>query len=97
MSDRLIGLIGLFLTVLGLAVSVFAVIDIRRQRSRREKAVIAARSIIERAYASLIHLKPAIVTLGATQPDSGPHKAIVTAINDTLEAINQQRDSLKSL
>jgi hypothetical protein len=97
MSDRLIGLIGLIFGILGLAVGVFAAIDIRRQRSRREKAVIAARAVIERAYGSLIHLKAAIVGLGSGQPDSDTHKVMLAAINDTLEAINQQRDSIQSL
>jgi hypothetical protein len=81
----------------GLGVSVFAIVDIRRQRSQREKAVIAARAVIERAYGSLIHLKPAIVALGAGRADSASQKAMIAAIDDTLEAINQQRDSIKAL
>jgi hypothetical protein len=75
-------------TILGLAglgVSIYAIRDNRRQRTQREKAVIAARSVIERAYGTLVSIKPAV--------DVKVH----AAINDSLAAINQERDTLKSL
>jgi hypothetical protein len=75
-------------TILGLAglgVSVFAIIDNRHQRSQREKAVIAARSVIERAYGTLIGIKPGVAANAAL------------AVNDALAAINQARNTQKSL
>jgi hypothetical protein len=82
------------LGILGLAVAVFSIVDNRRQRNQREKAVIAAREVIQRVYGALIGLKPAIV---AVQSDPDTSKAILLAMNDTLEAMNQQREILKSL
>jgi hypothetical protein len=90
MIDRLIALISL-------AAGIFAVLDSRRQRNRREKAVIAAREVIQRAYGSLIHLKGAVAAFGSSHTDPKPQEAIILAIDDTLEAINQQRDSIQSL
>jgi hypothetical protein len=76
------------LGIAGLAASVFAIIDNRRQRSQREKAVIAARATIERIYGLLIGIKPAVAP---TRPD------VEAAINDGLSAINQERQKLNAL
>jgi hypothetical protein len=78
----------IFETILGLAglsVSIYAIWDNKRQRTQREKAVIAARSVIERAYGTLVGIKPALAT------------NVHLAINDSLAAINQERETLKSL
>ena len=75
-------------TILGLAglgISIYAIWDNKRQRSQREKAVIAARSVIERAYGTLVGIKSAVDT------------SVHAAINDSLAAINQERETLKSL
>ena len=76
--DTILGLVGL-------GVSIYAILDNRRQRTQREKAVIAARSVIERAYGTLIGVKPAV--------DPSVH----AAINDGLAAINQERENLNRL
>ena len=73
----------------GLGVSVFAIIDNRRQRTKRERAVLAARAIIERTYGLLIGIKPAAI--------SSPVPGVEAAINDGLFAINQQRETLHRL
>lgn len=86
--DIWLGLAGLVLGVLGLAATVWAACDARRQRSAREKAVIAAHAVIERTYGLLIGIKPFVDPLGAE------HKA---ALNDGLQAINQQRGRLEGL
>ena len=80
--------LGLALGFLGLFATVGAGFDAHRQRSKREKAVIAAHSVIERTYGLLIGIKPFVEPLGEA------HKA---AINDGLQAINQQRDRLDDL
>jgi hypothetical protein len=46
--DTWLGIVGYALGFLGLGATVWAVLDARRQRSKREKAVIAAHSVIER-------------------------------------------------
>jgi hypothetical protein len=73
---------------LALAATIWAARDARRQRSEREKAVIAAHSVIERTYGLLIGIKPFVSPLGEE------HKA---AVNDGLQAINQQREMLSNL
>jgi hypothetical protein len=83
-------ILSLALTVIGLVLSYYGI----RQRNKREQAVIAAHRVIERVYGSLICLKPAIVAL---QPNPATSKALLDAINDSLEAVNQQRESLKAL
>jgi hypothetical protein len=78
-------------TILGLAglgVSTFAIIDNRRQRNQREKAVIAARTTIERIYGLLIGIKPAVDAEKVT---------LVAAINDGLSAINKEREKFDAL
>ena len=81
-------LLSILLGILGLVVSVFAIIDNRRQRTKREQAVMAARATIERIYGLLIGIKPAITS---TVP------GIESAVNDGLSAINQERDKLDAL
>jgi len=83
--DTLLGLAGLGVGLAGLGVSFYAIRDNRRQRTQREKAVIAAHSAIERAYGTLVGIKPAV--------NENVHKAI----NDGLDAINQERETLKGL
>jgi len=43
----------------GIGVSIFAIIDNRRQRTQREKGVIAAQATFEHVYDLLIGIKPA--------------------------------------
>ena len=83
-----IGVGGLFLGFVGVAATIWAAIDARKQRTEREKAVIVAHSIIERTYGLLIGIKPFIVPLGI------PH---IAAVDDGLSAINQQRVLLDKL
>jgi hypothetical protein len=78
-------MVGTILGLAGLGVSVFAILDNRRLRNEREKAVIAARATIERVYGLLIGIKPAVGT------------DVAAAINDGLSAINQQRKTLDAL
>lgn len=86
--DTWVGVAGCALAFLGLAATIWAVCDARRQRSKRERAVIAAYCVIERTYGLLVGIKPFVAPLGSN------HEA---AINDGLEAINQQRKDLKDL
>jgi hypothetical protein len=79
---------GELLGLISLVVAVWAVVDARHQRSKREKAVIAARSVIERTYGFLIGIKPFLMPLGED------HKA---AINNALQAIDQQRPGIAEL
>jgi hypothetical protein len=72
----------------GLGVALYAIIDNRRERNKREKAISAAREMIERTYGLLIGIKPAV---SPTLPEVGK------AIDDGLSAINQQREKLASL
>jgi hypothetical protein len=83
-----LGFLGLAGTVIGLGVAVCAWRDARRQRSKREKAVIAAHSVVERTYGLLIGIKPFVEPLG------DGHKA---AVNNGLQAIDQRRDELDAL
>ncbi len=83
-----LGIAGCALGFLGLGATVWAVCDARRQRSKREKAVIAAHSVIERTYGLLIGIKPFVTPLGP---------AYEAAVNDGLQAINQQRAGLAHL
>jgi hypothetical protein len=78
-------ILDIILGLAGLGVSIYAISDNKRQRTQREKAVIAARSVIERAYGTLVGIKPAV--------DTNVHPAI----NDALAAINQEREKLNSL
>jgi hypothetical protein len=80
-------LAGDILGICALGVSVFAVIDARRQRTKREKAVIAAHAAIARSYGLLIGIKPLITSLSGAE----------AAINDGLSAINQERKTLDAL
>ena len=83
-----LGFLGLAVGFLGLVATVWAARDARRQRSKREKAVIAAHSVIERTYGLLIGIKPFVMPLGAAQE---------AAVDDGLQAINQQRAGLADL
>jgi len=87
-SDAWFGVTGLGLGIAGLAATIWAALDARRQRTNREKAVIVAFSVIERTYGLLIGMKPSIAGLGKMHLD---------AMNDGLEAINQQRSTLEKL
>jgi hypothetical protein len=80
--------LGLALGFLGLVATVWSAYDARRQRSKREKAVIAAHSVIERTYGLLIGIKPFVEPLG------DGHKA---AVNNGLQAIDQRRAELDAL
>jgi hypothetical protein len=86
--DAWLGVAGCVLGLIGLAATIGAAIDARRQRSKREKAVVAAHAVIERAYGLLIGIKPSVIPLGKN------HEA---AIDDGLAAINQQRAALQNL
>ena len=87
-----VGVVGIFVGLFGVvatvAVGLWAVIDGRRQRSKREKAVIVANATIERTYGLLIGIKPFVAPLG---------EAHLAATNDGLAAINQRRASLENL
>jgi uncharacterized membrane protein HdeD (DUF308 family) len=87
--DQKLAVWGIVLTTLfgiaGVVVGIFAVVDARRERSKRERAVIAARALIERNYGMWIVMKPAV---------SGQFEH---AINDGLEAINAARTTLEAL
>ena len=94
-ADRRLGVLGLgfgvfgvVVDIVGVLVSVYAIKDLRRVRSQREKAVIAAHSVIERAYGTLTGLKPDVCTLGPNHEK---------AINDGLAAFNVRREELKHL
>jgi apolipoprotein N-acyltransferase len=87
-SNDWIGIWGLVLAIIGLSATIVSALDLRRQRSKREKAVIAAFSVIERTYGLLVGIKPFVAPLG---------KAHLDAVNDGLEAINQQRNTLNRL
>lgn len=90
--DQVLAVIGLLVGFIGVVATiwmgVWAVMDGRRQRSERERAVIVAHGVIERSYGLLIGLKPCVAELGTK------HEA---AINDGLAAINQQRANLSKL
>ncbi len=86
MLSIILGLSGLCLSALGIGVSVFAIRDNRRLRNERERAVIAAHATIERVYGLLIGIKPAVAGGNVT-----------AAIDDGLDAINQQRNNLNGL
>lgn len=79
--DSVFGLVDIVATV-------GAAIDARRQRSKREKAVMAANTAIERTYGLLIGIKPGVASLGSMT---------VKVVDDGLEAINAQREALKNL
>ena len=79
--------LGIVSLILGLGISVFAIIDNRRLRGEREKAVIAVRGVIDRSYGVLIGLKPLVKSLPGAE----------AAINDVLSAINQERATLDRL
>lgn len=79
--DTVLGLVGILATV-------GAAIDARRQRTKREKAVIAANTAIERTYGLLIGIKPSVASLGSMT---------VTAVDDGLAAINAQREAIANL
>jgi hypothetical protein len=81
--------LGSALGLLGLAATLAAMWDARRQRSRREKAVIAATSVIDRLYGLLQGMENDIIK------NLGPDYKRV--IDDNLGAINQRRDELKNL
>jgi len=80
--------LGLLLGVVGVVATVWAAFDARRQRTKRDKAVIAAHAVIERSYGLLVGIKPFVSPLGQPHAD---------AINDGLAAINSQRSSLEKL
>jgi len=80
--------LGDVLGLVGIAATIWAAYDARRQRSIREKAVIAANAVIDRTYGLLIGLKPTIASLAP---------AHVAAVDDGLAAINAQRVALKDL
>lgn len=86
--DTWVGIIGLVLALIGILATIWAAFDARRQRSSREKAVIAATSVIERTYGLLIGIKPAIPT---------ERDGVVKAIENGMSAIDQQRATLKEL
>jgi hypothetical protein len=69
----------------GVVGTIYAVRDARKERSKRERAAIAASALIERNYGMWIVMKPAA---------AGEFK---DAINDGLAAINAARSSLESL
>jgi hypothetical protein len=73
---------------IGAAATIWAAFDARRQRNEREKAVIAAHSVVERTYGLLIGIKPLVALLG-DRP--------LAAVDDGLGAINQQRAVLDKL
>ena len=50
---------GIGLASAGIGVSISAIIDNRRQRTQREKGVIAAQATFEHVYDLLISIKPA--------------------------------------
>jgi hypothetical protein len=76
------------LALLGVALAIISWWDARRQRNRRERAVIVAHSVIERTYGLLVGIKPFVSPLGEE------HKA---AVNNGLAAIDQQRPTLDTL
>ncbi|TGP39464.1 hypothetical protein EN871_32575 [bacterium M00.F.Ca.ET.228.01.1.1] len=77
--------ISMLFGIAGVVGTIYAVRDARKERSKRERAVIAARALIERNYGMWIVMKPAA---------AGEFEA---AINDGLAAINAARSSLEAL
>jgi hypothetical protein len=86
-TDTYIGIAGVILAICGLGVSVFAIIDNRRLRGEREKAVIAAHGVIQRSYGLLIGIKPLVLSLPGAE----------AAINNGLSAISEARTTLDNL
>jgi len=87
-ADTIFGIVGTFVGLVGIVISIYAIADSRRQRTGREKAVIAARATIERAYGLLIGIKPGVEP---TLP------SIAKAIDNGLSAIDQEREELAAL
>ena len=77
-----------WLGIIGLAATIWAFVDTRGQRNKREKAVIRAHKVVERTYGLLIGIKPSVEILGDNYRD---------AVNDALGAINQARADLDEL
>ncbi|OXC73831.1 hypothetical protein [Caballeronia sordidicola] len=86
--DQWLGILGLVFGLLGLAATLLAAWDSRRQRTRREKAVIVAHEVVERTYGLLIGLKPPVAALGQMYEE---------AMNDGLAAIDERRGDLSNL
>jgi hypothetical protein len=76
---------GIGLAFAGIGVSIFAIIDNRRQRTQREKAVIAAHATFEHVYELPIGIKPVVATVR------------VPAIDDGLSAISEDHKKLNAL
>jgi hypothetical protein len=87
-ADTWLGTAGCALGFLGLATTIWATLDARRQRSKREKAVITAHAVIERTYGLLIGIKPSVAALGEDHEK---------AVNNGLSAIDKQRERLDNL
>ncbi|BCN13357.1 hypothetical protein RPSD_52420 (plasmid) [Ralstonia solanacearum] len=87
-QDTILGIAGCVLGAIGIGATFWAAFDARRQRSVREKAVLAAHSVIERSYGLLIGIKPSVAQLGPMAEK---------AVDDGLTAINAQRDALMKL
>ncbi len=86
--DRWLAVGGVVLGLIGVAATIWAAFDARRQRNEREKAVIVAHSVVERTYGLLIGIKPFVAPLGDMH---------LAAVNDGLAAINQRRADLDKL
>lgn len=86
----MIDAISILLGVIGVIVGVWAILDNRRLRTEREKAVILAHSMIDQAYAALIMIKPFFKELGG-------HGEYIKAVNNRLAAIDERRSDLTNL
>ncbi|WP_429481827.1 hypothetical protein [Paraburkholderia youngii] len=69
---------------MGVLVAIYGIVDARRERSRREKAVVVVNSLVGRLNGLLIGLKPSLAS----------DAAATAAANDGLEAIRLARDDL---
>jgi hypothetical protein len=77
-------LIGWGIGIAGLLVAVYGIVDARRERSKREKAVVVVNRLVGRLNGLLIGLKPSLVA----DADA------TAAANDGLDAIKLARDDL---
>ncbi|KAB0650291.1 hypothetical protein [Burkholderia diffusa] len=77
-------LIGWGIGIAGILVGVYGVVDARRERSKRDKAVVVVNRLVGRLNGLLIGLKPSLAS----------DARATAAADDGLEAIKLARDDL---
>ena len=76
-----------WIDIIGIAIGICGWWDARRERGKREEAVILALTLIGRLNGALITIKPAVAHIPGVE----------IAINDCLDAIKQTRPALEKL